>query len=251
MIIRRRLAHYEKVTHMIHVIPQQFTDADLNLLVVAPTIDSRYELRLGTQAILTPEGRHVVHHNAALIDAIRLEAGLHGQLDVTQSGIYGLFCTHHDLILSGNDGIQDHITDILHHHEALFCRQPGPDAQYQLRAWQCVSEWLQSANYQLPMQSGQRDSRLDRFVVESYRVLSSAQRAVVAYLFQQHTTSILLPMMVAMARASATMYAAGMCLTTLLPPAVGVHTWNEYRQSHQHYMIGAQAAQEYLWFAVQ
>jgi hypothetical protein len=236
---------------MIHAIPQQFTDSELDILAVAPTADGRYELRLGSQAVLTAEGRHVVHHSYYLIDAIRLEASLHGQLDVTQSGVYGFFCMHHDVILPGNDGIPDHITDILHHHEALFWRQPGPESRYQLQAWQCVNEWLQSGNYHLPMQSSQRDSSLDHFVVESYRVLSSAQRAVVSYLFHQHTTSILLPMMVAMMRATATMYAAGMCLTMLLPPAVGVHTWREYRQSHQHFVIGAQAAHEYLWLSVQ
>ncbi|MFZ9858290.1 MAG: hypothetical protein ACO3F2_08170 [Roseiflexaceae bacterium] len=234
---------------MIHAIPQQFTDTELNHLTIDATSDGRYELRLRSQAILTSEGRHVVHHRYHLIDAIRLEASIHGRLDVTQAGLYGLYCTHHDMILPGNDGIPDYINDILHHHEALFWRHPGPEAQYQLQAWQCVIDWLQSANYQLPMQSSQRDSSLDQFVAESYRALSSIQRAVVSYLFHQHTTSILLPMMVAMVRATATMYAAGMCLTTLLPPAAGIHTWGEYRQSHHHFMIGAQAAYEYLWLA--
>jgi hypothetical protein len=236
---------------MLHAIPQQFTDDELNLLAMKTTSDGRYELCLGSHAVLTSEGRHVVHHSAYLIDAIRIEASMHGQLDATQSGLYGFFCTHHDIILPGNDGIPDYITDILHHHEALFWRQPGPESRYQLQAWRCVSEWLQSANYHLPMQSSQRDSSLDQFVAESYNALSSVQRAVVSYLFHQHTTSILLPMMVAMKRATATMYAAGMCLTTLLPPTVGVHTWSEYRQSYTHFVTGAQAAHEYLWLAMQ
>jgi hypothetical protein len=248
--INKTVLGYKKGQHMINAIPQQFTDTELNLLTIDATSDGRYELRLGSQAILTSEGRHVAHHSYYLIDAIRLEASIQGQLDVSQSGVYGLYCTHHDIILQGNDGIPDHMNDILHHHEALFCRQLGPEAQYQLQAWQCVTAWLQSANYQLPMQSSQRDSSLDQFVTESYRALSSVQRTVVSYLFHQHTTSILLPMMVAMVRATATMYAAGMCLTTLLPPATGVHTWSEYRQSYHHFMMGAQAAYEYLRLAI-
>lgn len=236
---------------MIYAIPQQFTEMELNLLAIERTHDGRYELRLGQQAILTSEGRPVAHHSYHLIDAIRIEAGMHGQLDTTQSGLYGFFCMQHDIILPGNDGIPNHITDILHHHEALFWRHPGPESRYQLQAWHCVSEWLQSANYQLPMHANQRDSGIDQFVVESYNALSSAQRAVVSYLFHHHTTSILLPMMVAMVRATATMYAAGMCLTTLLPPATGGHTWSEYRQSHHHFVAGAHAAHEYLWLAVQ
>ncbi|MEY3989326.1 MAG: hypothetical protein RI985_407 [Chloroflexota bacterium] len=235
---------------MIHAIPRQFTDAELNQLTIEQTADGRYELRLGAQAILTTEGRHVVHHSYYLIDGIRLEASMHGQLDVSQAGLYGFFCTHHDVILPGNDGIPDHITDILHHHEGLFWRQPRADVRHQLHAWQCVREWLQSANYDLPMHVNQRDHGIDQFVVESYNALSSAQRAVTSYLFHQHTTSMLLPMMVAMVRATATMYAAGMCMTTLFPSATGIHSWSEYRQAHQHFLMGAHTAQEYLWLAV-
>jgi hypothetical protein len=236
---------------MIYAIPRQFSDIELNQLTINTTHDGKYELRLGVQPMLTADGHTVMHHSYHLIDGIRREACMHGQLDAMQSGLYGFFCMHHDMIIPGNDGIPNHLTDILHHHEALFWRQPGPEARYQLQAWQCVIEWLQSANYALPMQASQRDHRIDQFVAESYNALSSAQRAVVAYLFHQHTTSILLPMMVAMARATATMYASGMCLTTMLPPAAGLHTWSEYRQSYQHFVTGAHAAHEYLWLVVQ
>lgn len=232
---------------MIHAIPQQFTDMELNLLTIEPTAEGKYELRLGQQPILTAEGRPIAHHRYYLIDAIRIEAGMHGQLDTMQSALYGFFCMHHDTILPGNDGIPGHLTDILQHHESLFWWESGLESRYQLQAWQCVNEWLQSANYQLPMLANVRDVGVDQFVTESYNALSSAQRAVVSYLFYQHTTSILLPMMVAMMRATATMYAAGMCLTTVLPTAIGTHIWGEYRQSHHHFVAGAHAAHEYLW----
>lgn len=231
---------------MIHAMPQIFSDTQLNQLNIVQTHDGCYTLQLGTHPIVTNEGRPLRHQSYHLIDAIRREAWLQGQLDVTQSGVYGLFCTQYDVIISGNDGIPNHITDILHHHEALFWRNPGPEGNYQLHAWESVIKWLDTAHLRLPLQASQRETTLDQFVVESYAALSSAQRAVVSYLFHQHTTSILLPMMVAMGHATASMYAAGMCMTTLLPPATG-HTWSEYRQYHQHFAIGAQSAQEYLW----
>ncbi len=234
-------------TSMIHGTPRVFSDVELHQLTIVNTAHGCYELRLGTTPIMTVEGRPVSHPSYKLIDAIRCEAWLHAQLDVTQSGVYGVFCMHYDAVVAGNDGISDYIPDILQHHESLIQYPPRFDGQVQ--TWCSVIEWLAAANLHLPSQACRRDATFDQFVRDSYQALSSAQRAVVSYLFHQHTTSVLLPMMVAMGYMTASMYAAAMCMTTV-HPTTRMHAWPEYRQYHHHFLGGAQASHEYLWLVV-
>ncbi len=237
----------ERVTGMILVQPRLFTNTELHQLIITTTDDDRYALRLGCTPVTTTDGRHVCHQNYDLIDTIRREAWMHGRLDVYHTSVYGIYCMHHDVIMTGNDAIHTHIPDILHHHEALFAAQSGCDDAYRLRAWHCVIEWLGAANVRTPWHDTSRSPSMNQFVIESYMALSSAQRAVVAYLFHHHTTSVLLPLMLAMGRATADMYAHAMVLTTRLPDVGLRSTWDEYRQSYYHFVTGAQSAQAYLW----
>lgn len=241
----------EQGTHMIHATPQYFTHTDLHQLTIQPNHAGVYELCIGTQPLTTTEGHPIIHHSYHLIDAIRREAWMRGQLTVNQCGLFGLYCTHHDTIIPGHDGIPRHLTDIFHHHEALFCRHSGPAGLDQWRAWQSVVDWLDAANHTLPIHAASRDATFDQFVMESYYAISTAQQAVVSYLFHQHTTSLLLPLMLAMGRTTPDLYAHGMCLTTVVLPVAGIHTWDEYRQCYNHFVAGAQYAQEYLWLVVQ
>ncbi|MBM4412841.1 MAG: hypothetical protein FJ040_05260 [Chloroflexi bacterium] len=234
---------------MIHAPSRLFTNTELHQLIITATDDERYELRLGCTPVTTTDGRHVRHPNYDLIDTIRREAWIHGRLDVYHANVYGIYCMHHDVIMTGNDAIHTHIPDILHHHEALFEPQSGYEDAYRLRAWHSVVDWLGAANFRMPWHDTPRSPAMNQFVIESYMALSSAQRAVVAYLFQQHTTSVLLPLMLAMGRATADMYAHAMLMTTRLPDVGLRRTWDEYRQSYHHFVTGAQSAQAYLWLA--
>lgn len=190
----------------------------------------------GAEPVRTPGGAPV-EGPRRFVELVRREAEIARGFDPHALSAYALYAAQKDHVEKGRDPIERELDRILDEEEPLLDAGEGPEEDARRAFWPFVDAHFDT----------REPARLRAAVPAAHRAAPPAARTAVALLYRTHHAGVIVPLMLALGRCTASEYAeALLAMHRAHPRVVADADWKAYADSFVIAREDATIVEEYL-----
>ncbi len=197
--------------------------------------DGAFVLLQGGEPVRTPGGRPVAG-SRRFVELVRREAEIARGFEPHSMSAFALYVAQKDHLEQGRDPVARDMAKLLREEEPLLDVGEGPDEDARQACWPYATAFLAEIGGVEGLPA-------------AYAATSAAQRAAVALLFGTHHVGVIVPLLLALGRCTASEYAEALLAMHRAHPRIFEPDWKAYTDNFVIAREDATIVQEYLSLA--